>query len=136
MELKEEIKAKRNIRGVKFFCSEDVAKILGLSILSARLYLKDGKIPGAVKIGRRWFVSGKNLDKWLQQGYLFTQAQAQVIETKVIEDIKTTLEKMRQKQKELEESSAPKEAVEKLKRRLTGIENYWEDYLKEKIKDS
>jgi hypothetical protein len=34
MELKEEIKAKRNIRGVKFFCSEDVARILGLSILS------------------------------------------------------------------------------------------------------
>jgi hypothetical protein len=136
MEVKEGIKYKRIVRGIKFFCSEDVAKILGLSILSARIYLKSGKIPGAIKVGRRWYVSNRNLDKWLSQSVIFTKTQAQVIETKVLENIQTTLAKMRQKQKELEESSAPKEAVEKLQKRLTGIENYWEDYLKDKIKYS
>ncbi|MBA7538489.1 hypothetical protein ES705_30765 [subsurface metagenome] len=43
---------------------------------------------------------------------------------------------MRQEQEELKRDSAPKEAVEKLQKRLEGIENYWEDYLKEKIRDS
>ena len=134
MENVKEIKAKRNIRGVKFFCSEDVARILGLSILSARLYLKDGKIPGAVKIGRRWFVSNRNLDKWLTGSFIFTKSQAEIIEEKLVKNIEVTLAKMRQKQEELKRNSAPKEAVEKLQKRLEGIENYWEDYLKEKIK--
>ncbi len=133
MESVKEIKAKRNIRGVKFFCSEDVAKILGLSILSARLYLKDGKIPGAVKIGRRWYVSNRNLDKWLSGSYVFTKSQAEIIEEKLVKNIEITLAKIRQKQEELKRDSAPKEAVEKLQKRLEGIENYWEDYLKEKI---
>jgi hypothetical protein len=136
MENVKEIKAKRNIRGVKFFCSEDVARILGLSILSARLYLKDGKIPGAVKIGRRWFVSNRNLDKWLTGSFIFTKSQAEIIEEKLVKNIEVTLANMRQKQEELKRNSAPKEAVEKLQRRLTGIEAYWEDYLKEKIKYS
>ena len=136
MENVKEIKAKRNIRGVKFFCSEDVARILGLSILSARLYLKDGKIPGAVKIGRRWFVSNRNLDKWLTGSFIFTKSQAEIIEEKLVKNIEVTLAKMRQKQEELKRNSAPKEAVEKLQKRLEGIENYWEDYLKEKIKYS
>ncbi|MBA7565673.1 hypothetical protein ES708_07358 [subsurface metagenome] len=136
MEVKEGIKAKRTVRGVKFFCSEDVARILGLSILSARLYLKDGKIPGGVKIGRRWFLSSKNLDKWLTGSFVFTKTQAEIIEEKVVKNIEVTLAKMRQKQEELIRDSAPKEAVEKLQKRLTGIENYWEDYLKEKIRDS
>jgi len=33
MEVKEEIKSKRIVRGIKFFTSEDIAQILGLSIL-------------------------------------------------------------------------------------------------------
>lgn len=136
MEVKEGIKSKKIVRGIKFFTSEDVARILGLSILSARLYLKDGKIPGAIKVGRRWYVSNRNLDRWLTGSFVFTQTQAEIIETKVIENIETTLAKMRQKQEELIRDSAPKESVEKLQRRLEGIENYWEDYLKEKIKDS
>jgi len=136
MELKEGIKYKRIVRGIKFFTSEDVARILGLSILSARLYLKDGKIPGAVKIGRRWYVSSKNLDKWLTGSFVFTKTQAEIIEEKVVKNIETTLAKIRKKQEELKRDSAPKEAVEKLQKRLEGIENYWEDYLKEKIKYS
>jgi len=136
MEVKEGIKSKRTVRGIKFFCSEDVARILGLSILSARLYLKDGKIPGGVKIGRRWFISNRNLDKWLSGSFVFTKSQAEIIEEKLTQNIEVTLAKMRQKQKELEESSAPKEMVEKLQRRLTGLESYLEEYLKGKIRDS
>ena len=136
MEVKEGIKSKRTVRGIKFFCSEDVSRILGLSILSARLYLKDGKIPGGVKIGRRWFISSKNLDKWLTGSFVFTKSQAEIIEEKLTQNIETTLAKMRQKQEELKRDSAPKEAVEKLQKRLEGIENYWEDYLKDKIKYS
>jgi len=133
MEVKEEIKSKRVMRGIKFFTSEDVAQILGLSILSARLYLKNGRIPGAIKVGRRWYVSNRNLDKWLTGSFIFTKSQAEIIEEKLVKNIETTLAKMRQKQEELIRDSAPKEAVEKLQKRLEGIENYWEDYLKEKI---
>jgi len=136
MEIKEGIKSKRIVRGIKFFTSEDVSRILGLSILSARLYLKDGKIPGAIKIGRRWYISNKNLDKWLTGSFIFTKSQAELIEEKLVKNIETTLTKMRQKQEELIRNSAPKEAVERLQKRLEGIENYWEDYLKEKIRDS
>ena len=136
MEIKEGIKSKRTVRGIKFFTSEDVAKILGLSIMSARLYLKDSRIPGAVKIGRRWYISSRNLDKWLTGSSIFTKSQAEIIEEKLTQNIETTLAGIRQKQEELKRDSAPKEAVEKLQRRLTGIENYWEDYLKEKIRDS
>lgn len=136
MEIKEGIKSKKTVRGIKFFTSEDVSRILGLSILSARLYLKNGRIPGAIKIGRRWFISNRNLDKWLTGSFIFTPSQAEIIEAKLINNIETTLEKIRQKQEELKRDSAPKEAVEKLQKRLEGIENYWEDYLKEKIRDS
>ena len=136
MEVKEGIKSKRTVRGIKFFCSEDVSRILGLSILSARLYLKDGKIPGGVKIGRRWFISSKNLDKWLTGSFVFTKSQAEIIEEKLTQNIETTLAKMRQKQEELKRDSAPKEAVEKLQKRLTGLESYLEEYLKGKIRDS
>lgn len=134
MEVKEGIKYKRMVRGIKFFTSEDIARILGLSILSARLYLKSGRIPGAIKIGRRWFLSNRNLDKWLNGSFIFTPSQAEIIEKKLIKNIETTLGKIRQKQEELIRNSAPKEAVEKLQRRLEGLENYWEDYLKESIK--
>jgi len=136
MEIKEEIKSKRTVRGIKFFTSEDVSRILGLSILSARLYLKDGKIPGGIKIGRRWYISNRNLDKWLSGSFVFTKTQAEIIEDKLVKNIETTLTKIRQKQEGLIRDSAPKEAVEKLQKRLQGLEDYWEDYLKEKIRDS
>jgi len=136
MEVKEGIKYKRIVRGIKFFTSEDVSRILGLSILSARLYLKDGKIPGGIKIGRRWYISNRNLDKWLSGSFIFTKTQAELIEEKLVKNTEATLEKMKTKQKELEESSAPREAVEKLQRRLGGLESYLEDYLKGKINNS
>lgn len=130
MEVKERIIAKRKVRGIKFFTSEDVARILGLSILSARLYLKDGKIPGAVKIGRRWFISNKNLDKWLSGSYIFTKSQAEIIEDKLIGNIESTLAKIRQKQEELKRDSAPKYLVSKLQKRIEVIEGNLEEYLR------
>jgi vacuolar-type H+-ATPase subunit I/STV1 len=66
--------------------------------------------------------------------FIFTPSQAEIIEAHVIKNIEAKLEKIRQKQEELKRDKAPKEAVEKLQKRLEGIENYWEDYLKEKIK--
>ena len=131
MEVKEGIKAKRIVRGIKFFTSEDISRILGLSILSARLYLKSGKIPGAFKIGRRWFVSNRNLDKWLNGSFIFTPSQAEIIEAQVIKNIGATLAKIRQKQEELKKSYAPKEAVEELQKRIGVIEDSLEKYLRD-----
>ena len=70
----------KKIRGVKFFCVKDIAKILGLSIISARLYLKNGKIPGGLKIGGVWYVSNKNLDKWLNKD-IFSKPDKFIIDT-------------------------------------------------------
>jgi len=55
----------RKIRGISFFTTDDLVKILGLGKRSIRKYLSTGKIPGAVKVGRRFYVSNKNLDKFL-----------------------------------------------------------------------
>ncbi len=130
MEVKEGIKAKRVVRGVRFFTSEDVSRILGLSVLSARNYLREGKIPGGLKIGRRWFISNRNLDKWLSQSFIFTPSQAEIIEAQVIKNVGTKLEKIKQKQEELKRSSAPKEAIEKLRKRIEVIEGNLEEYLR------
>lgn len=70
----------KNIRGIKFFCVKDIAKILGLSIISARLYLKDGKIPGGLKIGGVWYVSNRNLDKWLHKD-IFSKPEPYILAT-------------------------------------------------------
>lgn len=70
----------KNIRGIRFFCVKDIAKILGLSIISARLYLKDGKIPGGLKIGGVWYVSNRNLDKWLNKD-IFSKPEPYILAT-------------------------------------------------------
>ncbi|RXG66857.1 DNA-binding protein, partial [Candidatus Atribacteria bacterium 1244-E10-H5-B2] len=86
------VKPKRNVRGIKFFTVKDLAEILDLSITSARLYLKEGKIKGAIKIGGSWYISNKNLDRWLSQSYLFNKSEAEIIEDKVIGNIEISLE--------------------------------------------
>lgn len=58
------INPSRRIRGISFFTTDDLEKILGLGKRSIRLYLSTGKIK-AVKVGRRYYVSTKNLDKFL-----------------------------------------------------------------------
>lgn len=55
----------RRIRKISFFTTDQLAKILDLSMLTVRRYLRDGKIK-AVKIGQRWYISNKNLDLFLK----------------------------------------------------------------------
>ena len=125
---------KRNVRGIKFFTVKDLAEILNLSITSARLYLKEGKIKGAIKIGGSWYISNKNLDRWLSQSYLFNKSEAKLIENKVIGNIEISLEKIRLKQELLKKRSAPKYLIEKLQLRIDEIKKSLEDYKKEFIK--
>ena len=54
----------KNIRGTKFFITEDLVKILKLTPGSVRDYLRKGKIE-SVKVGLRWYVSEKNLNNFL-----------------------------------------------------------------------
>lgn len=55
----------RKIRGISFFTTDDLVEILGLGKRSIRKYLSTGKIKGAVKVGRRFYLSNKNLDRFL-----------------------------------------------------------------------
>lgn len=55
----------RRIRKISFFTTDQLAKILDLSMLTVRRYLREGKIK-AVKIGQRWYISNKNLDIFLK----------------------------------------------------------------------
>jgi len=128
------VKPKRNVRGIKFFTVKDLAEILNLSIISARLYLKEGKIKGAIKIGGSWYISNKNLDRWLSQSYLFNKSEAQIIEDKVIGNIEINLEKIRLRQELLKKRSAPKYLIEKLQIRIEEIEKSLEDYKRTYIK--
>ncbi|MBA7513956.1 hypothetical protein ES705_05974 [subsurface metagenome] len=54
----------RKIRGISFFTTDQLVDILGLSMLTIRRYLKKEKIR-AVKVGQRWYISSRNLDKFL-----------------------------------------------------------------------
>jgi len=54
----------KKIRKISFFTTDQLTDILGLSMLTVRRYLRQGKIK-AVKIGQRWYISNKNLDKFL-----------------------------------------------------------------------
>jgi len=49
---------------LRFFTVEDLTKILPLTKLGVREYLRRGRIP-AVKVGLRWFVSEKSLSDFL-----------------------------------------------------------------------
>ncbi len=64
MNQKKNIYPSRKIRGISFFTTDQLVDILGLSMLTIRRYLKKEKIK-AVKVGQRWYVSSKNLDKFL-----------------------------------------------------------------------
>lgn len=44
----------------------EISKILPLTPLTIRLYLREGRIPGAQKIGKNWYVSKENLRAYLQ----------------------------------------------------------------------
>jgi len=54
----------RKIRRISFFTTDQLSDILGLSMLTVRRYLRRGRIK-AVKVGQRWYISNKNLDRFL-----------------------------------------------------------------------
>ena len=64
MNQKKNIYPSRKIRGISFFTTDQLVKILDLSMLTVRRYLKKEKIK-AVKVGQRWYISSRNLDKFL-----------------------------------------------------------------------
>jgi len=59
------ISPSRRIRGISFFTVDDLQKILDLQKRTIRKYLSTGKIGGAIKVGRRFYLSNKNLDRFL-----------------------------------------------------------------------
>jgi len=52
------------IRKKKFFTVQDIAEEIPLSVLSVLAYIKKGKIL-TIRIGRRYYISETNLDKFL-----------------------------------------------------------------------
>jgi len=57
----------KQIKDIRFYQVEDLVKILGLCKFTVRKYLRTGRIPGAIKLGRRYFVSTKNLDRYIRK---------------------------------------------------------------------
>jgi hypothetical protein len=58
------IKPLKIMKGIKFYCVEDLVKILEISPGSVRDYLRKGKI-ASVKVGIRFWVSERNLNDFL-----------------------------------------------------------------------
>jgi len=71
---------KKIMRGMKFFNVPDLTEILGLAPLAVRDYLRKGKIK-AVKIGKRWWVSDKNLNAFLNAGAIFDKPDKIILDT-------------------------------------------------------
>lgn len=55
----------KKIKDIHFYNVEDLVGILGLTTLTVRKYLRTGRIPGAIKLGRRYLVSTKNFDRYI-----------------------------------------------------------------------
>lgn len=54
----------KEIEGVTLYSAEDVSNFLDLSLKTVRTYFKEGKLNG-IKIGRKWMISQKEFDKFL-----------------------------------------------------------------------
>ncbi len=52
-------------KGIKLLDVKDIKKILPITELSIREYLRKGKMPGAFKIGKNWYLSQDNLKAYL-----------------------------------------------------------------------
>ena len=93
---------KKIMRGMKFFNVPDLTEILGLAPLAVRDYLRKGKIK-AVKIGKRWWVSDKNLNAFLNAGAIFDKPDKVILDT-ISEGVKNIIEEREEKlKKELTE---------------------------------
>lgn len=55
----------KQIKDIRFYQVEDLVKILGLCKFTVRKYLRTGRIKGAVRVGKRYYLSTKNLDNFL-----------------------------------------------------------------------
>jgi len=58
------IEPKKVMKGIRFYTVPDLAKILNITELSARVYLRQNRISG-VKVGRRWYIREKSLNDFL-----------------------------------------------------------------------
>lgn len=56
------------IGGMRAYDIDDLAKLLHVTRRTARNYVTSGAIPGAKKIGRKWYVSEKTLQRYLENG--------------------------------------------------------------------
>ncbi|MBA7522140.1 hypothetical protein ES705_14257 [subsurface metagenome] len=86
----EKMKPSKIFQGQKYFVVEDLVKILNLTPLTVREYLKKGRIK-AVKVGMRWYIAEKNLIAFLGGGRFFDQPD-DIIMDKINEAIKLTFE--------------------------------------------
>lgn len=89
MEKKE--KKIRKMQGMLFYDTQDLEEILGLTNISVRQYLSSGKIK-AIKIKKRWLVSEKNLNIFLDTTPVFKLPEKVIIKTIVDEVLKNTNE--------------------------------------------
>ena len=62
------------IKGIKVYEVEDLEKILGLSLVAVRRYIRSGRIQG-VKIGKRWYVSDENLKNFVSGKTSYQEAK-------------------------------------------------------------
>jgi hypothetical protein len=60
----EKIVPKKTMKGIRFYNVSDLAKILNITEFSARVYLRQNKIPG-VKVGRKWYIRERSLNDFL-----------------------------------------------------------------------
>jgi len=53
------------IAGIKMYSAPEIAKILDISLYSARKYVRDGRIKAKKLRGNRYYVSEENLKEFL-----------------------------------------------------------------------
>lgn len=54
-------------KGEKYLSMEELQKVLPIHPKTLSKMLKEGKIPGAGKIGKQWYLPEKKLDEFLQE---------------------------------------------------------------------
>ena len=78
--MNKEINPSKIMRGMKFYSVEDLSEILGITRYAVRDNLRKSKI-GGVKVGKRWWVSDKNLNAFLNTGAIFDKPEKVILDT-------------------------------------------------------
>lgn len=55
----------------KLYSVEDLTKMLPITPLTIREYIRKGKIRGGYKIGKNWYVTKENLEAFLEGKKIF-----------------------------------------------------------------